>query len=297
MSPVDSPRGLFFGATAYAVWGFVPLYLGSLAHVPAAEVVAHRIVWSLPIALIVLRGNGQIGTVVATMRQPRLVAMAAMTALLITLNWLVYVWAVAHGQVMNAALGYYINPLFSVFLGAVLLGERLGRAQQAAIGLAAIAVALLGIATGGLPAVALSLALTWGFYAYFKRRLPLPPNEGFTAEVLLLFLPAAGYLLWLEVNGSGHFGASVTESLLLVGTGVVTAVPLMLYANGAKLLRLSTMAMLQYISPTLVFLVAVLVFHEPFEGVRLIAFPLIWAALVIYTASLVRRPARFARRA
>src|SRR5690606_35452911 len=190
------------------------------------------------------------------LRRPRLVAMAGLTAVLITVNWLTYVWAVTHGQTVEAALGYYINPLFSIFLGWALLGERLSRPQLAAISLAVLAVVLLTTAAGGLPVVALSLTVTWGVYAYCKRRLPLPPNEGFTVEVLLLFLPAAGYLLWLEWTGAAHFGRDVGESLLLVGTGVITAVPLMLYANGAKLLRLSTIAVLQYLAPTMLFLLA-----------------------------------------
>ncbi|MBB1491363.1 EamA family transporter RarD [Paracoccus sp. MC1854] len=291
MSPHDSPRGLAFGIGAYLIWGVIPLYLHGLAHVSPAEVIAHRVLWSLPIALVVLGHHGQFGTVIATLRQPRLVAMAAVTAALISLNWLVYVWAIANGQTIEAALGYYINPLFNVLLGWTLLGERLTRPQLAAISLAALAVALLTIAAGGLPVVALSLTLSWGTYAYCKRRLPLPPNEGFTVEVLLLFPFAAAYVLWLAFTGQNHFGTNAHDTLLLAGTGLITAVPLMLYANGAKLLRLSTMGVLQYVAPTMVFLTAVLVFREPFEGVRLIAFPLIWVALVLYTATLIPRRA------
>ncbi|MDO5371277.1 EamA family transporter RarD [Paracoccus sp. (in: a-proteobacteria)] len=291
MSPHDSPRGLAFGIGAYLIWGVIPLYLHEIAHVPPAEVIAHRILWSLPVALLVLRHNGQLGTVVTTLRQPRLVMMAAVTASLITLNWLVYVWAVMNDQAIEAALGYYINPLFSIFLGWALLGERLSRPQLAAISLAVLAVLLLTLSAGGLPVVALTLTLTWGLYAYCKRSLPLPANEGFTVEILLLFVPSAVYVSWLLVTGTGHFGRNLHDTLLLAGTGLITAVPLMLYANGAKLLRLSTMGFLQYLAPTMVFLTAVLIFHEPFEGVRLIAFPMIWIALVLYTATLLPRRA------
>lgn len=291
MTPHDSPRGLAFAIGAYLIWGVMPVYLSGLAHVPASEVIAHRVLWSLPIALVVLGHNGQMGTVVHTLRQPRLVAMAAVTAAVISVNWLIYVWAVTNGQTIEAALGYYINPLFSIFLGWTLLGERLSRAQLGAISLAALAVLLLTVAAGGLPVVALSLTLTWGIYAYCKRRLPLPPNEGFTIEVLLLFLPALGYAIWLGATGKGHFGTNLHDTLLLAGTGFITAVPLMLYANGAKLLRLSTIGILQYLAPTMILLTAVLIFREPFEGVRLIAFPLIWAALVLYTATLLPRRA------
>ena len=294
MSSHDSPRGLSFAIGAYLIWGFMPLYLRTLQHVPPGEVVAHRVLWSLPIALLVLRRNGQLGTVAETLRRPRLVAMAGLSAALVTINWLTYVWAVANNQTVEAALGYYINPLFSILLGWALLGERLSRPQLAAISLAVLAVVLLTTDAGGLPVVALSLTFSWGLYAYCKRSLPLSPNVGFTVEVLLLFVPAAGYLLWLEWTGNAHFGHELGDSLLLVGVGIVTAVPLMLYANGAKLLRLSTIAVMQYIAPTMVFLIAVLIFHEPFEGVRLVAFPLIWAALVLYTATLIRRPVRVA---
>lgn len=291
MSPHDSPRGLALAIGAYLIWGVIPLYLHMLAHVSPAEVIAHRILWSLPIALIVLRHNGQIGTVVATLRRPRMVAMAALTAVLISVNWLFYVWAIANDQALQAALGYYINPLFNIFLGWSLLGERLTRLQLAAISLAVLAVALLTFAAGGLPVVALALTLTWGIYAYCKRRLPLPPNEGFTVEVMLLFPSALAYVLWISATGQGHFGANLHDTLLLAGTGVITAVPLMLYANGAKLVRLSTMGVLQYLAPTMVFLTAVLVFREPFGGVQQIAFPLIWAALVLYTLTLIPRRA------
>ena len=291
MSPHDSPRGLAFGIGAYLIWGVIPLYLHGLSHVPPAEVIAHRVLWSLPIALAVLGLQGQFGTVLATLRQPRLVAMAAVTAALISVNWLVYVWAIANGQTLEAALGYYINPLFNVLLGWTLLGERLTRPQLGAISLAGLAVVLLTLAAGGLPVVALSLTLSWGIYAYCKRRLPLPPNEGFTVEVMLLCPLAAAYVIWLSARGESHFGTNTADTLLLAGTGLVTAVPLMLYANGAKLLRLSTMGVLQYLAPTMVFLIAVLIFREPFGGVQLIAFPLIWAALVLYTATLLRRRA------
>ena len=162
MSPQDSPRGLALAIGAYLVWGLMPLYLHSLAHVPAAEVIAHRILWSLPIALVVLRHNGQVGTVVETLRQPRLVAMAGLTAVLISANWLVYVWAVSNGQALQAALGYYINPLFNILLGWGLLGERLSRPQLGAVALAAVAVALLTVASGELPVVALSLTRELG---------------------------------------------------------------------------------------------------------------------------------------
>ena len=287
MSQSDSPRGLAFAIATYVIWGFLPIYMRQMAHIPPAEVIAHRVLWSLPIAAAVLAARGGLGTINRTLRQPRLVAMAGLTAVLISANWLIYVWAILNGHTIEAALGYYINPLFSVLLGGLLLGERLKPLQIAAIALAASAVLLLTVSTGGLPRVALGLTLTWGVYAFCKRRLPLPANEGFTLEVLLLTLPSLFYVIWLGATGRGHFGTDPTDTLLLVGCGAITAVPLLLYANAAKLVRLSTMGILQYITPTMVFLTAVLVFGEPFTGVSRIAFPMIWAALALYSVTLV----------
>lgn len=286
----DSPRGLLYAIAAYGIWGFLPIYMKALAHVPPLEVIAHRVIWSLPIAGAVLLWQGRQGEVLAALRQPRLLAMAALTAGLISVNWLIYVWAIANDHALDAALGYYINPLFSVFLGATLLKERLSRGQFAAIALAASAVVILTVQAGSLPLVAIGLTLSWGVYAYCKRSLPLGPNQGFTLEVLLLTPFAAGFLIWQALGGAGSFGpGQIDTTLLLLGAGPVTAIPLLFYANGAKLIRLSTIGILQYIAPTMIFLCAVFLFGEPFDGARLIAFPMIWAALVIYSVTLLRQ--------
>jgi chloramphenicol-sensitive protein RarD len=285
----DSLRGFGFALAAYLMWGFLPLYMKALAHIPPAEVIAHRVIWSLPIAGAVLWWTGRTGDVAKALRTPRMLAMGAATAALISVNWGIYVWAIGSGHALDAALGYYINPLFSVFLGAVLLGERLSRAQKVAIALAALAVAILTWEAGRLPVVALGLTLTWGIYAYLKKSLPIGPNQGFFLEVLLLLIPALVWFVWLERGGESHFWkGSQTDTLLLLGCGMVTAVPLMVYANGAKLLRLTTIAMMQYIAPTMIFLTAVFLFHEPFGTARMIAFPMIWAALAIFTWSMIR---------
>ncbi|TRW95960.1 EamA family transporter RarD [Paracoccus sp. M683] len=285
----DSPRGLAFAVAAYLLWGFLPLYMKALAHVGPLEIIAHRVVWSLPVAAVVLFWQRRSADVLTALRTPRLLGMAALTATLISVNWLIYIWAVTNDHAMEAALGYYINPLFSVLLGALLLGERLNRPQKLAIALAAAAVVLLTVEAGRLPVVALGLTFSWGIYAYCKKSLPLGPNQGFTLEVLLLMPLALGYVIWLQSTGQGHFGGEdVTTTLLLIGCGPVTAIPLMFYANGAKLVRLSTIGILQYIAPTMIFVTAVLVFGEPFEGARLIAFPMIWLALVIYSVTLIR---------
>ncbi|MFC3629101.1 EamA family transporter RarD [Paracoccus angustae] len=285
----DSLRGLVLATTTYVLWGFLPLFMKQLAHVPPTEVIAHRVLWSLPIALAVLLLQRRWAEVGAALRQPRLLAMAVVTAALISINWMIYVWAVGNNHALDAALGYYINPLFSVFMGATLLRERLGRAQVAAIALAALAVVVLTVQLGRLPLVAVGLTLTWGLYAYCKKSLPLGPTQGFTLEVLLLTPPALAYVVWLTAGGQSHFAAgSGWDTILLIGCGPVTAVPLICYATAAKQLRLSTIGILQYIAPTMIFLTAVLIFGEPFGTAQMIAFPMIWAALLIYTLSMLR---------
>ncbi len=280
----DSLPGFLYALAAYLLWGFLPLYMKALAHIPPPEVIAHRVVWSVPIAFAVLWWTGQTVDLRAALRSPRMLAMGVLTAALISVNWGIYVWAIGSGHALDAALGYYINPLFSIFLGAVLLGERMGRLQMAAIALAVVAVGILTWDAGRLPVVALGLTLTWGFYAYLKKRLPIGPNQGFALEVLILLIPALAYMVWLGSQGTGHFRMGVGwDDALLIGCGIVTAGPLMIYANGAKRLTLSTIAIMQYIAPTLIFLTAVFVFGEPFSGTKMIAFALIWAALVIYS--------------
>ncbi|BDW85618.1 permease [Roseicyclus marinus] len=289
----DSPSGFLYATSAYLMWGFLPLYMKALAHIPPVEIIAHRILWSIPIAGLVLLLLGRTGDLIRALKTPRMVAMAAVTAALISINWGVYVWAIANDRALDAALGYYINPLFSVALGAVLLRERLAGVQWLAVGLAAVAVTILTLSAGVVPWVALVLMTTFGLYGFLRKTLPIGPNQGFLLEVLLLSPPALAYLLWL--GPEGHFLAtSWRDTALLLGTGAVTAIPLMLYANGAKGLRLSTIGILQYIAPTMIFLIAVFVFAEPFGPARAVAFPLIWAALILYTGSMIRT-ARSAR--
>jgi chloramphenicol-sensitive protein RarD len=284
----DSPRGFAFALVAYLLWGFLPFFMKAVAHIPAFEVVAHRIVWSVPLAGLVLVLLGRMGDVMVALCSPRMLRMAMLTAILITINWGIYVWAIAAGRALETALGYYINPLFSILLGAILLKEKLNPAQIAAIGLAAVAVAILAYDAGGLPWVSIGLALSWGLYAYFRKTLPVGANQGFFLEVLLLSVPALGYIAYLELAGEGHFlETGSANTLWLLACGVVTAVPLMIFANGAKLLRMSTIGIMQYIAPTMIFLVAVFAFHEPFGTAKLVAFILIWAALAVYSGSML----------
>jgi chloramphenicol-sensitive protein RarD len=289
MTSQDTPRGFAFALSAYFLWGFLPFFMKAVGHIPPPEVIAHRVLWSLPLAALVLVIRGELRGLLPILKQPRMLLMGCATAALISVNWGIYVWAIGAGHALDAALGYYINPLFSVFLGAALLGEKLTTRQLMAIGLAACAVALLTFEAGKLPLVALGLTVSWGFYAYLKRSLPLGANEGFLLEILILSPIALVYLIWCDVQGTGHFGGTPSDTVLLLSCGLVTAVPLMLYANGAKGLRLSTIGILQYIAPTMILLIAVLAFGETFGTAQIIAFPMIWAALALYTSALLRK--------
>ncbi len=219
--------------------------------------------------------------------------MAAVTATIISVNWGIYVWAIAVDRAIDTALGYYINPLVSVVMGAVLLGEKLAVPQMVAVGLALVAVVVLTVDAGGLPWVSLALALTFAAYGFLRKTLPIGPSQGFFLEVLILCLPALGYVAWLEFHGDNHFvAASPNDMILLLLCGPVTATPLLLYAFGAKLLRYSTIGIMQYIGPSIVLLIAVFVFGEPFGGVKAVAFWLIWTALALYTWSMFTTPRR-----
>lgn len=293
----NARRGFLLALGAYLLWGLLPFYMKAVAHLPLAEVIANRIVWSVPIAAAVLVWAGRTADFKAALRSPRTIAMAALTAALISVNWGIYVWAIAVDRTVETALGYYINPLVSVVVGALLLGERLDRLQIAAVVLAAVAVTVLTIEGGKLPWVSLALAFSFAAYGFFRKTLPIGPSQGFLLEVLLLSVPALGYIAYLIATGQDHIvSSSGADMALLIGCGPVTSVPLLLFAFGAKLLRLSTIGIMQYIAPTMVFLIAVLIFDEPFGTTQAVAFALIWAALAIYSWSMLTTARRAAAR-
>lgn len=281
--------GFVYALTAFLLWGLFPFYLKAVADIPVWEVVAHRIVWSVPVALVLVLVMRRSADLRAALKDPRTLAQAGLTAVLISINWGVYVYAVGSGQAVQGALGYYINPLINVLLGALLLGERLNRLQAVAVGLAIIAVLILTVSAGGLPWISLVLATSFGFYGYFRKTLPVGPVQGFTLEVLLLSIIAVPLLIWITLSGTGTFGQTGTAHMwLLLAGGPVTAIPLVLYASGAKLLRYTTIGVMQYLAPTIIFLIAIFVFNEPFSQWQLIAFCFIWAALGLYSWSLFK---------
>lgn len=256
----------------------------AVSHIAVLEVVAHRILWSLPIALFILIITGHAGKFWEALKNPKMLAMACLTSALITINWTIYVWSIANNHAVDAALGYYINPLFNVMLGLFFLRERLGLAQWCSVGLALVAVLILTINAGGLPWVAMLLPVSFGFYAFFRKSLPIGPTEGFALETLILFIPAllmAGYFIAI---GEDHFiHGTLSDKGLLIMAGPFTAIPFILFATGAKTLNLTTLGLMQYLTPTFLFLIAIFVFHEPFSYIQLVAFSLIWLGLAIYT--------------
>lgn len=278
---------------AFVIWGLAPLYFKAVAAVPASEIVAHRVIWSVLFlaALLALRRQG--GALRAVFADRRLLATLFVTAVLTGSNWLVFVWAVTHNKVLEASLGYFINPLLSVLLGRLFLGERLRPWQKLAVGLAAVGVLWRIVAVGQLPFIALFLALTFGFYGLLRKRAPVDAISGLFVETLLVLPIALAWLGWRAHTGELFWGVDIAVEALLPIAGVLTATPLMLFAVGARRLPLATVGFLQYLAPSLNFLLALFVFHEPFDTARLLGFVIIWIALGVYSVDLWRasRPA------
>jgi chloramphenicol-sensitive protein RarD len=285
----DALHGFLFALSAYLIWGFSPLLFKSLHHIPPLEVLFHRVIWSLPVAGLVLLMLGRTADIRAAFRSPRTLAMALVTTTLVSANWGIFIWAVSVDRTVEVAFGYYINPLLNIVIGVLLLGERFTPAQMLAIGLAASAVVLLTVGAGVPPWISLLLALTFAFYGYLRKTLPIGPSQGFFLEVMIMSVPAVLYVAALESDGTGHMlNGAPADVWLLMLCGPVTAIPLILYAFGAKLLRYSTIGLMQYIAPTIIFMLAVFVFREPFSLWQLSAFVLIWIALAIYSVSVIR---------
>lgn len=278
-----SSRGLAHGVAAYGLWGLFPLYWTMLSHVPALQVLAHRIVWSCVILVVLVEWRRRRGTPWPPL-SPRVVRAYALAAVLIGVNWFLYVWGVGAGLVLQTSLGYFINPLVSVVFGVLVFGERLRRLQWMAVGVAALGMVYLALSVDGIPWVSLGLAASFAGYGVVKKQASLAALDGLTLETVILWVPAAAFLCLIEWRGTGAFlhVGRVTDVLLVAG-GLVTIVPLLLFASSLRLVPLSTVGILQYISPSLQFLLGVLVFHEPFGGAELVGFSAVWIALVGFT--------------
>jgi chloramphenicol-sensitive protein RarD len=267
------------------MWGAFPLYWKQLKGVDATEVIAHRYVWTCVLVVAVVAARRKFGEVVAALGTRRGFATNTLSATLLTANWLVYVWGVNHDHVIETSLGYFLVPLVNVAAGRFVLHERLRRLQWVAIGLAAAGVAVMIFQLGRPPWIALALAGTWGGYGLMRKQSPLAAVTGLTVETLLVAPFALAYLLWRYHTGEGAFGrADALSHALMLGAGIVTAVPLLLFAFAAQRVRLSTLGLLQYLAPTVQFAIGVGVYHEPFSRERAASFALIWAGLVLYTA-------------
>lgn len=278
-------RGILFALTAYGMWGLVPIYFKSVASVSPFEVVAHRIIWSALFLALLVATSGKWQECINHLRQKKLLAGLIASATVISLNWLVFIWAVGQDRILEASLGYFINPLISVLLGMVFLGERLRKTQWAAISIAAAGVIYQLLLLGSLPWVALILACSFGIYGLLRKRMDIDPFSGLLIETLLLSPFALAYLFWLKQHDQLAFlSASIEISWLLVAAGIVTSLPLIFFAAGARRLTLTLNGLLQYIAPTIAFFLAIAVYHEPLDSNRLVTFGLIWAGLIMFTA-------------
>ena len=287
MTPAS--KGFIPATAAFVLWGVFPLYFHPLHQISALQIIAHRVVWSCVFVLAWVAIRGELSTIRAALANPSVVWRLAVTAMLISLNWLVYVWGIMNGHVVETSLGYFMGPLVNVLLGVVLLSERLTAAQWTAVALATAGVTYLTIMAGDLPWIALALAFLFAIYGLIRKFVKVESLPGLATETLVLVPVAAGYLLWCESVGTGalgHAGPAVTA--LLLGSGPLTAIALFLFAFGSRLLPYSTVGLLQFITPTLQFACGVFALHEPFGRTRAIGFGVIWAALLIYAGEGLR---------
>ena len=275
-------KGILYGIGAYALWGFVPIYWKLLHHIDAFQLISHRIIWSFILLMVVILFTRQwddfrkVGSL-------KTLGIYTFAALLIGINWTIYVWAVNQNYIVEASLGYFINPLISVFLGIIFLKEHLRIGQWIPVILAAFGVTYLTLVYGRLPYIALSLAFSFGLYGFVKKLSPLGSLYGLTVETGILFIPAVVFLLFTEANGNGAFlHTGIVSDLLMVGAGLVTTVPLLMFASAARSVPLWVVGLLQYIAPTLQFLIGVFIYKEPFSHNQLIGFGIVWVALVIF---------------
>lgn len=286
-SPEAEPSGLPAALAAYTIWGFLPLYLLLVRHIPPFEFVGWRIIWTLPLCLAIVAVRRQFPALRAAVTNPRTMIALLASATLIGINWFVYIWAITRNEVYAASLGYYLNPLLNVLLGTLVLGERLSRMQWLAVAIAAIAVAILAAGAITTLWISLALALSFCLYGLVRKQVPVTSLPGLTVESALLLLPATAIAAWYAGTPAGpSFGQDLGQSVLIAFSGVVTAVPLLLFAIAAKRMDYSTLGFIQYLAPTIVFLLGLTVFGQELRIVQLGSFVLIWSAVAIFTADL-----------
>jgi chloramphenicol-sensitive protein RarD len=286
--PNSFARGVFYGVSAYTLWGLLPFYWQFLDGVAATEILVHRGLWSLIICIALLAIVKKLPLFFALIRDLRIFAMLAFASLLLTINWGVYIWSVTVDRVVESALGYYITPLMSVTFGVLILKESIRPAQKVAVTLAAVGVGVLTIGYGALPWIALVLATTWGGYSLIKKQLGLGALESLSVETLVALIPSSAYIIYLTRESEAAFGGSISTSLLLIGGGLATVVPLLFFNGATNRLPLVTVGLLQYLTPTIMFFIGVGINREDLNPIKLIGFILIWIALFIFGRDLVR---------
>jgi chloramphenicol-sensitive protein RarD len=284
----ESVSGVIYAGSAFLIWGLGPIYWKALGAVPPLEIILHRMVWSFIFLLILIVTGRRWHEFLNALKDFKILLTLFSTAVILGLNWWLYIWAINNNYVLQGSLGYYINPLVNVVFGVVFLRERLRPAQILAVLLAGVGVVYLTSSFGAFPWIAVALAASFGLYGLIRKVAPVGPLVGLSIETMLLTPPAAAYLISLEAKGSASFlHGSIPIDLLLLGTSVLTAVPLIFFISGARLIKLSTVGLLQYIAPTGIFLLAVFYYHEPFSMVQVWTFILIWTALAIYSTDSV----------
>ena len=286
----ESLSGLLAGGSAFLIWGLVPIYWKMLSHVPALETITHRIVWSFVFLLPVILFQGKFKEFINTFKSFKTIKWLFVTTLLVASNWFLFIWAVNNDMILQASLGYYINPLVNVLFGFLFLQERLRKFQIVAVIIAATGVLYLTYQYGSFPYIAIILAVTFGLYGLIRKKLNLNSAVGLAIETLILTIPGLVYLVWLENTGTATFlHADYITDIFLICTALVTALPLLLFNIGVRRLRLATIGFLQYIGPSMMLILAVFVYGEPLSMHQLIAFIFIWTALAVYTVDSIRR--------
>jgi len=282
-SPAE--KGVIYAVCAHLTWGAMAVYFGFMRHINPMEIAVHRGLWSIPFAAIIIWWLGQYRDVLKAIASPRNMAILALTSSIIVLNWGFYIWSIEVGRTLESSLGYYINPLMNVVMGYLFLGERFNRLQLVALVFAGIAVLIQTISAGVFPWLGLMLASSFCLYGFLRKTIKVGPTQGFFIEVCIIAMPLLLVEFWLRSNGEMHFGTNVKDTLLLMGCGAMTTSALVFFAASVKLLRYSTVGLLQYISPTLVFLTAIFMFHEPMDKWKLLSFIILWIGLAIYSFS------------
>ena len=278
-------KGVIYAICAHLTWGAMAVYFGFLRHISPVEIAVHRGLWSIPFAALIIWWLGQYRDVLKALASPRNIAILTLTSSIIVLNWGFYVWSIEVGRTLESSLGYYINPLLNVVMGYLFLGERFNRLQLVALGFALVAVLIQTFAAGVFPWLGLMLATTFCLYGFLRKTIAVGPTQGFFIEVCIIAVPLLLVQFWLASKGQAHFATNTKDTLLLMGCGVMTTSALVFFAASIKLLRYSTAGMLQYISPTLVFLTAVFLFNEPLDKWKLLSFIILWIGLGIYSYS------------